>query len=228
MLCAATLAGCTGSSSPAPTPTPTSSSPSPSPSPTLTASEQLQALAHDATRAVFHATYRVHRDKPGSSATMRVDHTPQRVRLDITAESTTATFIAAPRAAFACTRSGGQRSCLRVARKGERIPVPFNLAPASIFTKDVGRLADHPGRYDVKAAGQRKSRGDVPASSCFEVRATKGTKQERRPVTYCFADDGVLVFAGYASGNVIRLMTLRQRLAKDAFRPYSSPTPLPH
>lgn len=224
-------AGCTGSSTPGPTAsaTTTSASPSAHASPTLTAAAQLQGVARAATRAVFHATYRVHREKPGSAATLRVDHNKRSVRVDITTGSATATLIAAPRATFACSRSHGRRACFRVAKKGERIPTPFNLAPASIFTREVARLAAHPNRYDIRLAGDRRSHGPhVPASSCFRVRAKTGPKPERRPITYCFSAEGVLTFAQYASGNVIRLTSVRQRVPTDAFRPYSSPTPIPH
>jgi len=231
MLCAGMVAGCTGSSAPQPTTSATSASTSPGAkaSPTLTAAAQLQGVAHAATRAVFHATYRVHREKPGSAATLRVDHNKRAVRVDITAGAATATLIAAPRATFACSRSHGRRACFRVAKKGERIPAPFNLAPASIFTREVARLSAHPNRYDIRLAGDRRGhRPAVPASSCFRVRAKTGPKPERRPITYCFSSEGVLTFAEYASGNVIRLTSLRQRVPQDAFRPYSSPTPIPH
>jgi hypothetical protein len=225
---AATLVACTGSSNPAPHTSATSASPTSRPTPTLTAAEQLQQVARAATRAVFHATYHVHRDKPGSNATLRVDHTKRSVRVDITAGATTATLIAAPGATFACRRSHGRRACFRVATKGERTPTPFNLAPANLFTREFARLAAHPKRYDITAAGSHRAKGDVPASRCYRVRATTGPKPERRPVTYCFSTKGVLTLAQYASGNVIRLSSLRQRVPKDAFRPYSSPTPIPH
>jgi hypothetical protein len=168
----------------------------------------------------------VHRAKPGAGATMRVDHTPKSVRVDITTGATTATLISTPAATYACTRKHKKHACFRVAKRGERIPAPFNLAPATIFTRDFARLADHPRKYDIGDAGDRQALGDVPASTCYRTSATTGPKQERRPVTYCFSDKGVLVYARYASGNVIRLKALRMRVDPKTFKPYSSPTPL--
>jgi hypothetical protein len=222
------LAGCTGDSSPGPEASATTSAPTTSPTRTLSPGQQLRALAGAATDTAFRAIYRVHRAEPGSSAMMRVDHTAKSVRVDITAGATTATLIATPPATYACTRKHKHRACFRVAKRGDRIPRPFNLAPASIFTTDVARLSDHPHKYDVESAGERQAQGDVPASTCFRVRATTGSKKDRRPVTYCFSDKGVLVYARYASGNVIRLQALRMHVDPNAFKPYSSPTPLPN
>lgn len=159
---------------------------------------------------------------------MRVDHTATSVRVDITAGATTATLIATPAATYACTRKHEHRACFRVAKRGQRIPAPFNLAPATLFTRDVERLSAHPNAYDVEAAGERQAQGDVPASTCFRTRATTGPRKDRRPVTYCFSVHGVLVYARYASGNVIRLQALRMHVDPKAFKPYSSPTPLTH
>lgn len=220
------MAGCTGSSGPTAEPTASSTSPTVSPSPATPAGQQLKALADAGTGTAFRATYRVHRAKPGSRATMKVDHTAHSVRVDIIAGPTTATLIATPAATYACSRKHHDRACFRVAKRGDRIPAPFNLAPASIFTTDIARLAAHPGRYDVAAAGDRAAHGGVPASSCFRTRATTGPKKERRPITYCFSAEGVLVYARYASGNVIRLESVHTTVDPESFRPYSSPTPL--
>lgn len=216
---AVATAGCTGDSSPAPAPSTTSLTPSATPDP----GAALQQLAAAAADARYHAIYRVHRARPGGSAYLRVDHTAHALRVDVSTHHATATLIATPNLVYACSRDHGKRACFRVHRRGAGIPDPFDLALAHVFTTDLAHLAAHPGRYDVTSAGERGGSTDgPPASSCFDVKPRAG-----KAVTYCLAETGVVVLARYASGNVVRLLSVRGRPAPKAFRPYSSPTPVP-
>lgn len=190
--------------------------------------DQLRALAARVTTTAFHAVYRAHRSRPASSATLVVDHTARAVRVDVSTHHTTATLIAGPSASFACTRTRHARACFRVARRGQPIRAPFNLAPQKVFTGDLAALARHPERYAVTAAGTRPATSTVPAGQCFRVRPRQTSTAAAPAGTYCFAADGILTAVTYPSGNTLRLVRVRlQQPPARTFRPYSSPTPLP-
>ncbi len=209
--------------------TPTSPSASPSATAAVPTADQLRALARAGADKPYHAVYRVHRTKPSSTAKLVVEHTSQSVRVDVTTGKTTATLIVTPRASYACSKSKRDRACFRVAKAGKPVRPPFNLAPQTVFTSDVGQLAAHPGHYRVRAAGTREGGTTVPAAICFDVRPRASASKRHAPAgAYCFAPSGVLTAVTYRSGNSLRLLSVRlKRPPHKVFKPYATPTPLP-
>ena len=228
MLCAATLAGCTGSSAPQPGPTATTTSPSPSPTATLTVGEQLQRLAQQGTRAVFHASYVVRQQHPTGHATWRVWRTHHSLRVDVVTKRVTATLIRTRRAAYSCRRSGRHRTCFRVARANKPVPAPFRLLAEQLFSDSLTRLATRPHSYSVRASAP----GSVPVrtsgGTCFGVKVAKSRSHNLATGTYCLSPAGIFTAVVYPSGNVVRVEHVTSKAPDShAFRPYSSPTPLP-
>ena len=226
---ATVLSGCDSGGSggppetPSVTPPPVATTTPPSPA------DQLRARARALGRTPFHATYRARRTHPLSAATLVVDHTARSVRVDVTTGGTTATLIVTPHASYACSRSRHDRACFRVARAGQPVRAPFNLAPQTVFTTDVTQLASHTARYRVASAGRRAATASVPAATCFSVHRRQVTREPRAPGgTYCFADSGVLTSVTYSSGSTLKMRSVRLTApAHTRFHPYASATPLP-
>jgi hypothetical protein len=228
ILCAATLAGCTGSSAPEPGPTTTSVSPSPSPTATLTAAEQLQQLAQQGTKAVFRGSYVVRQKHPSGHATWRVWRTHRSLRVDVVTKGVTATLIRTPHATYSCRRSGHQRTCFRVAKGDSPVPAPFRLSAEQLFSDSLARLATRPHSYTVRASAP----GSVPVrtngGTCFRVKVAKNKSKNLATGTYCLSSAGIFTAVVYPSGNIVRIEHVTAKApSSDSFRPYSSPTPLP-
>jgi hypothetical protein len=220
------LAGCTSSSSPKPSPTATS--PSPSPSATTPVAQRLQQLAALGTKAVFHGSYVVRQRHPSSHATWRVWRTKHSLRVDVVTKHVTATLISTPRATYSCRRSGHRKTCFRVAKGDQPIPVPVRLSAEQLFSTDLDRLANHPNSYTVSVPAA----GSVPVrtsgAECFRVTVPKKSKVHLETATYCLSDAGIINAVVYPSGNIVRVQSTVLKAPKgEPFHPYSSPTPLP-
>jgi hypothetical protein len=223
-----TLAGCTGSSAPEPGATPSTASTTPSASPSLTAAQQLQQLAQAGTKAVFRASYVVRQQHPSSHATWRVWRTHRSLRVDVVTKHVTSTLIRSPRATYACRRSGHHRTCFRVAKGDQPIPAPFRLLAERLFSDSLARLAARPHSYSVRTPAA----GSVPVrtsgGTCFRVKVAKGQSANLATATYCVSAAGIFTAVVYPSGNVVRVEHVTSKAPdSNAFRPYSSPTPLP-
>lgn len=220
------LTGCSGSSSPSPAPS--STTPSPAPSATLTVAQQLQQLAEAGTKAVFHGTYLVRQRHPSSHATWRVWRTHSSLRVDVVTKKVTATLIRTPRATYSCRRSGHRKTCFRVAKTNKPIPAPFRLLAERLFTDSLNRLADRPHSYTVTAPAAGSVHVATNGGSCFNVKVPKNRSSDLATATYCLSSAGVFTAVVYPSGNVVRVAHVTTKApSSDAFRPYSSPTPLP-
>ena len=140
----------------------------------------------------------------------------------------TATLIRTPRASFACRRSGHRKTCFRVAKGDQPVPVPVRLSAVPLFSTDLDRLANHPNTYKVALPAA----GSVPVrtngAQCFRVTVPKKNKVHLESAIYCLSSTGVINAVVYPSGNVVRVQSvvLRAPIGKP-FHPYSSPTPLP-
>ena len=222
------LAGCTGSSAPEPGPTITSGSPSPSPSASLTAAQQLQRLAQEGTKAVFHASYVVRQKHPSGHATWQVWRTHRSLRVDVVTKRVTATLIRTPHATYSCRRSGHHRTCFRVAKGNHPVPAPFRLSAEQLFSDSLTRVATRPHSYSVRASAP----GSVPVrtsgGTCFRVKVAKQKSRNLATGTYCLSSAGIFTAVVYPSGNLVRVQHVTSKAPNGhAFRPYSSPTPLP-
>jgi len=227
-LCAATVAGCTGSSAPQPRPTTTTSSPSPSPTAALTAAQQLQQLARQGTKAVFHASYVVRQKHPSGHAAWRVWRTRRSLRVDVVTKSVTATLIRTPRAAYSCRRSGHHRTCFRVAKGNKPVPAPFRLSAEQLFSDSLTRLATRPHSYSVRTPAAGSVTVRTGGGTCFRVKVAKNRSTNLATGIYCLSAAGIFTAVVYPSGNVVRVEHVTTRAPDShAFRPYSSPTPLP-
>lgn len=228
MLCAATLAGCTGSSTPTPTTAPTSSGSSPSPSPTLTVAQHLEHLAQLGTTAVFRGTYLVRQQHPSSRATWRVWRTRHSLRVDVVAKHVTATLIRTPKATYSCRRSGHHRTCFRVAKGDDPTPAPFRLLAELLFSDSLTRLAGRPHSYSVSAPTPGSVHVPTSGGTCFRVKVDKKRSSNLATGTYCLNAAGVFTAVVYPSGNVVRVEHVTSKAPDSkSFHPYSSPTPLP-
>lgn len=227
-LCAATLAGCTGSSAPGPDTSPTATSSSPSPSPTLTVAQQLEHLARLGTTAVFRGTYQVRQRHPSSRATWRVWRTHHSLRVDVVTKKVTATLIRTPKATYSCRKSGHHRTCFRVAKGNDSIPAPFRLLAEVLFSDSLTRLATRPHSYSVSAPAVGSVHVPTSGGTCFRVKVDKDRSSTLATGTYCLNATGVFTAVVYPSGNVVRVEHVTSKAPdSQSFRPYSSPTPLP-
>lgn len=228
VLAAAGLSACSGSSSGQPSPTPSVTSSTPSPSPSLTVAQQLEQLAQQGTKAEFHATYLVAQKHPASHATWQVWRASTSLRVDVVTKSATATLIHTPRATYACRRSGHHKTCFRVAKKNQPVPTPFRLLAERLFSDSLTRLADRPHSYTVSAPAAGSVHVATSGGTCFNVKVAKNRSSDLSTATYCLSTAGVVTAVVYPSGNVVRVEHLRMTSpSSGAFRPYSSPTPLP-
>ena len=220
------LTACTGSSGPEPSPTPTS--PSPTPSATTPVAQRLQQLAAMGNKAVFHGSYLVRQRHPSSHATWRVWRTKRSLRVDVVTKHVTATLISTPRATYSCRRSGHRKTCFRVAKGDQPIPVPVRLSAEQLFSTDLDRLANHPNSYKVA----QPAAGSVPVRTnggeCFRVTVPKKSKTHLDSAIYCLSAAGIINAVVYRSGNIVRVQSVKLRAPNGhPFHPYSSPTPLP-
>ena len=220
------LSACSGSSSPSPAPSATT--PSPAPSATLTVAQHLQQLADLGTKAVFHATYSVRQQHPSSRATWQVWRTHSSLRVDVATKNVTATLIRTPRATYSCRRSGHRKTCFRVAKTNNPIPAPFRLLAERLFSDSLDRLASRPHSYTVSAPAAGSVHVATSGGTCFNVRVPKNKSADLTTATYCLNSGGIFTAVVYPSGNAVRVDHVTTKPpSSDAFRPYSSPTPLP-
>jgi hypothetical protein len=221
-------AGCSGGSSdgrPGATATTTAS-----PTPQQAPSDALAQLARLAGTANYSATYLFRQKTAPTTASVRVWRGSSSIRVDIVARGATATLITTAAASFACSIQRRHKVCLRVAKAGKPVPAPFNLAPVTVFSRDLKQLATHAADYTVSPPVQEAAQGGVPAATCFDVKPEAGTPAPRVAAgTYCFTADGVISRLEYAATqNSAQLVTLHTSApAASVYRPYSSPTPLP-
>ena len=216
---AAALSGCTGSSAPGPTPSTTTTSPSPRPS--LTAEQQLQQLARLGAKAVFRATYLVRQKHPSSHATWRVWRTSNSLRVDVVTKHATATLIRTPHNTYACSRSGHNKRCFRVA-KGGSLPAPLRLLAEQLFSANLSSLAKGSAAVTVAVAATGS-----PLGTCFAI-APRHKNSSIEKAEYCFDSSGVLSRVRYPNGNLVQARNVVEKPPKGSvFHPYSSPTPIP-
>jgi hypothetical protein len=220
------VAACTGGgSSPTARPTPTVT---PTTVATTPVGEQIQRLAQLGLHASYRASYVARQDNRPHRAEWQVARTPSALRIDVITGGRTATLIVGPKGAFSCARAGKRRACFRVAKPGRPVPPPFDHAPQALFAADLVSLAQHAGTYAIAAATTAEG-GGRGGDNCFRVRPTSAATKPRVPTgVYCFADVGVLTAVRFPTGSSVRLVDVRMsRPGPTAFRPYSSPTPLP-
>jgi hypothetical protein len=223
-----TLAGCdSGGSAPppeSPTPTaPATTSAAPAPA------EVLRQLARDGAQASYRANYVARQKAKPHHADWIVWHTPRDLRVDVATGKKFATLITTPRAAYACGKSRGDRTCFRIARREEPIPQVLRLEAQEVFSDGLAALAAHTADYRIAVAPAADSPSKLPGLSCFSVRP--GADAPRHGLsrgTYCFTNHGVLASVAYPSGNTVALTDVAMRRPKgEVFQPYASPTPLP-
>ena len=218
-LAASLLAGCSAAHR-------TVAPPSPSPSPSPSAAQVLQQLAATATTARYVATYSVVSSRaPRTHVT--VFRIPGAIRVDLTSSGQTAVLIVAPRGAFSCTVSAGQRTCLAVAGPHRPLPALFDAGLQKVFTSYVLAFAEHPAQYQVRANGGTAARGTLPAGTCFYVRPLHS---KPAPVAttgrYCLSTGGVVTLVAFESGRLV-LASLSGPPRGSVFNPLASPVPLP-
>lgn len=217
------LSGCSASRPPAlrtPSGTQTATGP---------ASEQLQRIAGVAAGVAYTATYRAHQSSPVSTQTWRVWRTTTSIRVDVTTPHAVTTMIVSPRGAYSCRVANHQRTCFRVAKAGQPIPAPFNLAPHAVFSTDVTQLARNAAAYDVQATRSREGTTGIPAATCFAVRPTASAPTPTvNEGTYCLSGNGLITAVMYPSGNTLALTSVTVGPPDPSrFVPYATPTPLP-
>jgi len=226
------IAGCGGSSG--------GSTPRPEPAPAT----QLASLAGRGATASYSADYDFIDPSKSAPAKVSVWHRRDSLRVDITIGTTKASIISAPGGTWSCATRAGSRSCLTIAKPGEPVPKPFDIAPANLFTTDLAQLSDQTGQYDVTAAEPFQASGPAAGARCFDVLAKSETASAAASPTpspspsasgspvpagrYCFTADGLLAAARYPSGNTVQLTSAQVGSPPAAqFTPYAKPTPLP-
>jgi len=198
-----------------------------------TAADALSRISATAAAATYSASYSFFEATDNQTATVQVWRNPPSLRVDVTAHGTTATLIVGDAATYSCSMTSAHRACLLVAKAGEPLPAPFNVAPANLFSVYVRQLATRTGDYVVSASAPPSPTTAAPLTtgdvSCFAVTPKAQAAQPQVPAgTYCFFRDGVLASVRYPSGNTVSLQS-RQAATPPAtqFSPYAKPTPLP-
>ena len=177
---------------------------------------------------MFHGTYVVRQQHPSSRATWRVWRTHSSLRVDVVTKKVTATLIRTPKATYSCRRSGRRKTCFRVATTNKPIPAPFRLLAERLFADSLNRLADRPQSYSVTAPAPGSVHVATSGGSCFNVKVPASKSSDLATATYCLSSAGIYTAVVYPSGNVVRIVHVTTKSpSSDAFRPYSSPTPLP-
>jgi hypothetical protein len=216
-LTAAALTGCTSGSSGA-HPTTTDSS----------AARELAHLALQGTTATYGATYVFHLASPDSTATVQVWRAPPNLRVDVLRGTAVGTFLRTARATYSCAVTKGKRSCFTVAKAGQKVPAPFDLGPAALFSDDLQTLSASATSYVVTRATPQPGGGGVPAAQCYAVKAGVLTPQPAvQQGTYCFSAGGAITSVTYPSGNTARMTAMRATAPAAKFVPYAKPAPLP-
>jgi hypothetical protein len=227
-LAAVTLAGCDSSSGPPPPQSPTPTTPSTTTAASAPA-EVLRQLAREGAQASYRARYVARQKARPHRADWIVWHTPRDLRVDVATGKKFATLITTPRAAYACGKSRGDRTCFRIARREEPIPQVLRLEAQEVFSDGLAALAAHTADYRIGVAPASASPSKVAGLSCFSVRP--GADAPRKGVSrgiYCFTGKGVLASVAYPSGSTVALTDVSMRPPKGTvFQPYASPTPLP-
>ena len=197
--------------------------------PKASAADLLSDLAASASAASYTAVYDFHQASNNQSATVKVWRAQPVLRVDVVIAGTTASLIVGSDATYSCSIAGARRSCLIVAKAGEPLPAPFDIAPASLFTTDLQQLSTSVNDYTVTSAPAASPSGAVPAAKCFNIAPRSGVTEAKLPRgTYCISGSGLLTAATYPSGNTIRLVSAQTSApAAGQFSPYASPTPLP-
>jgi len=216
--------------------------------PQPSAADQLAGLAATAAKATYEATYDFHQATGNQTATVHVWRSPPALRVDVSVgagDATTASLIVGTDATYSCSKTVKGASCLVVAKPGEPLPPPFNVAPTTLFSADLQQLASNISGYRVTTAPGVPATVNVPAGTCFAVTpvSTPATSSSTPSSpssssspssadvpagTYCLSSTGLLVAAKYPSGNTIQLTSVvSPSPAPTQFSPYAKPTPLP-
>lgn len=225
LVTAVALSACSGSSGSPTTAPPTT----PSTSPAVAPVDALEQLAGLAAKANYQATYMVRQQHPVSTAKWLVWRNGSSLRVDVVAGAQTATLIVTARATYGCRRTAKTRTCLRFAGAGKPVPSGLALLAQRVFSSDIARLTTASNGYTVTTASPTAAGGSVPGATCFAVMTSSGASKDPLAGTYCFSSVGVLTSITYPTGNTVQLQTLIAGApAAGVFRPYSSPTPLPH
>jgi hypothetical protein len=205
------------------------STPEPQPSTSVSAAAaKLTELAGRGAAATYTGFYAFHQVTPSSTATVDVWHAPPNLRVDVVAGGATASFIRTATTTYSCAAKKRKRSCFIVAHRGQKVPAPFDVGPATLFSDDLVTLSASGISYDVTLAAPLPAAGGLPASTCFVVKSGLLTPQPAvQPGTYCFADTGVLTSVLYPSGNTARLFFVLPTAPPKRFKPYAKASRLP-
>lgn len=192
------------------------------------AATKLAELAGRGAAATYTAAYTFHQESPNSTVVVDVWHAPPNLRVDVAGGGATASFIRTPRATYSCAMKKHKSSCFTVAGPGQPAPAPFDVGPATLFSDDLVTLSASGISYLVTPATPVPANGDLPAATCFAIKAGLLTPQPAvQPGTYCFADTGVLTSVTYPSGNTARAIQVLPVASAAKFKPYAKPAPLP-
>lgn len=206
----------------------------PSPSASATAADELAQLAAKTNRIDYTATYAL-TPKSGAPATVVFAHRTGKFRLDVTTSGTTDSLLSGQTgdSVIACRVDGATKVCYAAQSGDPRISTILDAGVNSLLTTGAAQLAATAGSYRVERAGTTARGVGVPAGTCFRVEApTPSPSPSPAPGavasgTYCFATDGALTKAEFASGTLVLTKLDRAEPADSVFTPPAAPTPLP-
>ena len=225
------LAGCQGSPGPAtessaPTTPATSPSAIPTGPPTPKPRDQAAALAGQLRGRPLDITYRIRpRDPDQKGGVVRIQRAGGRYRVDVTRGASTSSLRTAPRGVVSCQSGPQGRTCLLVAKPGQRPPTLFNPGLQRIVTQALPRLAAPRRSLVVKRDGTWRAPHGYGTAVCFRVRGR--SIDEGR---YCLLDRGRFVGTPvsitYRSGRLV-VVSIDSRVSPGFAVPPVRPTPLP-
>lgn len=201
----AALTACGGGSSTAPGGRTTTATQTPTPSPAAA----LSALASAGAQASYTASYRL--QASSGTATVQVARTPTAIRVNVVTGDTTAVYLQSGSRSYSCALTASAHTCLT--------PAAIKPGVQALFTRYLVELAGTTSAYDVREA---PAQGDA---RCFEV-APRSGGTDVTSGTYCFAPDGIVTAATFASGT-LTLTSRGSAPPASAFSPPASPVPVP-
>jgi hypothetical protein len=207
----------------------------PSASPTVTSllspeQQRLSQLAGRAAAIPFDAAYSLTTTLTKKPSSVRIIVLPPgRLRVDVRSGGQTASSFQIAMGTVACK---SDKTCVLVARPGEKVPEGFDPGVQRLFSSAADELGRNPGAFDVSALPDRPKKGRLPASECFHVTrrssspAPKADPSGFETGDYCFTARGVPTLMKVNYGT-LTLKTLGGKPTPSLFVPPKKPIALP-